>query len=370
MVEKSAARILVVDDEAPLMKAICDTLRDRGYVTNGFTSGHAALETIEKGKFDLLISDLMMPELDGISLIQRALKLDSDLVAIMMTGEGTIASAVEAMKMGALDYILKPFKFSAVLPVITRALSIRTLRIENAELQRNLVQRTAELEITNQELEAFSYSISHDLRAPLRALDGFSKILLNRYSEDLPGDAKRLLGNIIASSQRMTQLIQDLLSLSRLGVQQIQIRTISMSLLVRETLEELQKIQDNPAIVVEVDDLPDCKGDSSLLKQVLLNLLSNAFKFTRHCEKPVVHVGGNIENEKALYFVRDNGVGFDMNYVYKIFGVFQRLHTQEEFEGTGVGLSIVRRIVIRHGGQIWAEAALNSGATFYFTLPI
>jgi len=370
MAEQSAARILVVDDEAALMKAICDTLRDRGYVTNGFTSGNAALETIEKGKFDLLISDLMMPEMDGITLIQRAQKLDSDLVAIMMTGEGTIASAVEAMKMGALDYILKPFKFSAILPVINRAISVRTLRVENAELQRNLVQRTAELETANQELEAFSYSISHDLRAPLRSIDGFSNILLKRYSEDLPEDAKRLFGNIITSSQRMSQLINDLLALSRMGVQQLQIRTVSMSLLVQETLEELKKIHDNPAIVVEVDDLPDCKCDSSLIKQVLFNLLSNAFKFTRHCEKPVVQVGGHIENDKAHYFVRDNGVGFDMNYVYKIFGVFQRLHTQEEFEGTGIGLSIVRRIVTRHGGQVWAESTINSGATFYFTLPI
>ncbi|HTD67356.1 MAG TPA: response regulator [Candidatus Limnocylindria bacterium] len=368
MSDSPLARLLIVDDEAPQMKALCDTLRDHGYETVGFTNGHAALEALEKSKFDLLLSDLMMPEIDGIALLAAALEKDPDLVGIIMTGQGTIDTAVDAMKTGALDYILKPFKLSAILPVLSRALAVRRLRKEKTDLERSLGQRTAELEVANKELESFSYSVSHDLRAPLRAVDGFSNMLLKQYSAEMPADARDLLKRVSASAQRMNDLIDGLLQFSRLGREPLSKRPVNIAAIVRDALAELRPEQENRQVELQVVELPDCVGDTLLLKQVFVNLLSNAFKFTRHKPKAVIHVGCQPENKENVFFVRDNGAGFEMRYAEKLFGVFQRLHSNDEFEGTGVGLSIVQRIIQRHGGRIWVEAQVDRGATFYFTL--
>jgi signal transduction histidine kinase len=361
-------RILIVDDEAPQMKALCNTLRDRGYETAGFTAGSPALEALREKSFDLLLSDLMMPGMDGIALLQEALKIEPNIVGIIMTGQGTIDTAVEAMKTGALDYILKPFKLSAILPVLSRALSVRKLRIENSELQKQVRARTDELEAANKELEAFSYSVSHDLRAPLRAIDAFSNVLLSKYSDDLPDDAQHLLGNVIGGAGQMSRLIEDLLRFSHLGRQPLSRRSVNIVALVREILDELDTEKKGRQIEIRVGDLPECEGDPALLRQVFVNLLSNAFKFTRHREKTIVEISSRPDGAELIYFVRDNGAGFEMQYAQKLFGVFQRMHRADEFEGTGVGLSIVQRIIQRHGGRIWAESEVNKGATFYFTL--
>ncbi len=364
-----AARILIVDDEAAQMKALCETLRDHDYETVGYSKGPDALVALRTQGCDLLLVDLMMPEMDGIALLRAALDVDPNLVGIIMTGEGTIGTAVEAMKTGALDYILKPFKLSVILPVLSRALAVRRLRLENAELERRVRERTADLEAANKELEAFSYSVSHDLRAPLRAIGSFSHILFEEHATHLSPDAQNLLSRVTANTRRMERLIEDLLRFSRLGRQPLAKQPINIAPLVREVLEELHKEQGDRRINVQVGDLPDCVGDPSLLKQVFVNLLSNAFKYTRQQETASVEVGYQAQEGEGVYFVRDNGVGFDMNHAGKLFGVFQRLHRADEFEGTGVGLSIVQRILQRHGGRIWVHAAVNSGATFYFTIP-
>jgi signal transduction histidine kinase len=369
MTDAPTARILVVDDEAALMKALCDTLRDHRYETVGFTHCQDAMAALKEAKFDLLLSDLMMPEMDGITLLRAALAIDPEMVGIIMTGQGTIDTAVEAMKTGALDYILKPFKLSAILPVLSRALTLRRLRIENAELERHLRQRTVELEAVNSELEAFSYSISHDLRAPLRHVDGFTNILLQNYLSELPEDAQRLLKSVSGAAQRMGRLIDDLLRFSQLSRQPLLKQQVSLASLVQQVLEELRNEQPDRRFEIQVGELPDCVGDSSLLRQVFVNLLSNAFKFTSQKEKAIVEVGFKLLEGERVHFVRDNGAGFEMKYAQKLFGVFQRMHREDEFEGTGVGLSIVQRIILRHGGRIWAEAELDKGATFYFTLP-
>jgi light-regulated signal transduction histidine kinase (bacteriophytochrome) len=241
--------------------------------------------------------------------------------------------------------------------------------MENVELQRQLQRRGAELEAANKELESFSYSVSHDLRAPVRHIGGFSRILLKNFSSQMPLEAQDLLGEVVKSAQRMGQLIEDLLEFSRMGRLPVEKRAVDMAALVQEVADELVKRESGRRIEFRVAELPDCLGDRSLLKQVFINLLSNAFKFTRQREHARVEVGCQSENGEKVYFVQDNGAGFDMRYAEKLFGVFQRLHAYNEFEGTGVGLSIVHRIVQRHGGRIWAEAEVDKGATFHLVLP-
>jgi hypothetical protein len=365
------ARILIVDDEAPQMKALCETLRDQGYETTGFTSAEEALAAFKKAEreFDLLLTDMMMPVMDGITLLRLALETAPDLVGIIMTGHGTIDTAVESMKSGALDYILKPFKLSAILPVLHRALRVRQLRIENRELQEQIRERTIALEASNKELEAFSFSVSHDLRAPLRAIDGFSNILLDRFNSQLPPDGQRYLKNINANAKHMASLIENLLDFSRMGRQTLTMQKVKMNDLVQRIIEKLHSEVQGREVEFRIGRLPDCKGDPLLLEQVLANLLSNAVKFTRKREHALVEMEGKAEGPEVHYFVRDNGAGFDMQFAGNLFGVFQRLHRATDFEGTGVGLSIVQRVIHRHGGAIRAEAEQDKGATFYFTLP-
>lgn len=364
-----SARILIVDDETAQMRALCNTLQDHHFATTGFSAPKDALAAIQqKGQFDLILADLMMPEMDGISLLKAALERDPEMVGIVMTGQGTIDTAVKAMKAGAVDYILKPFKLSAILPVLARALAIRRLRAENVELARRVRKHAAELEEANKELEAFSDSVSHDLRAPLRAVDGFTSMVLSRFSEQIPPDARRLLLQVESSAKRMGQLIEDLLRFSRLSRQTLSKRRVNISEMVADIVRELRLEAGDREVEVRVGELPDVNGDVSLLRQVFVNLLSNAFKFTRKT-KALIEVGCDTSGPENVFFVRDNGAGFDMAYAQKLFTVFHRMHTEDQFEGTGVGLSIVQRIVQRHGGRVWAQAEPGKGATFHVTLP-
>jgi len=244
-------------------------------------------------------------------------------------------------------------------------------------MRRDLEQRTRLLENTNRELEAFSYSVSHDLRAPLRAIHGFSQILEEDFSGDLPQEARRYLSLIRASSAKMGRLIDDLLSFAHLSRAQLHREDVCLEDLVRSCFEEVSRplTGDAPSASAArcaelvIGDLPVCRADPALLKQAMVNLLANAVKFSRHEEHPVVEVGCTDDpGSEQVFFVRDNGVGFDSRYANKLFGVFQRLHREEEFEGTGVGLALVQRILHRHGGRIWAESAPGDGATFFFTL--
>ena len=238
----------------------------------------------------------------------------------------------------------------------------------NVELEQRVFERTAELEATNRELESFSYSVSHDLRAPLRAINGFSGMLTEDYRNRLPREAQRYLQAVRDNTQRMGLLIDDLLAFSRLGRQPLKKQHVAPAGMVRQVLKELREEQEGPNVEVAIGDLPTCKADAAMLKEVFMNLLSNALKFSRGRDPATIEVGSTDEAGIHVYFVKDNGAGFDMRYADKLFGVFQRLHNTQEFEGTGVGLSIAKRIVERHGGQIWAESVVDQGATFSFTL--
>src|SRR3990172_7823206 len=239
----------------------------------------------------------------------------------------------------------------------------------NEELENRVLQRTAELSAANKELDSFSYSVSHDLRAPLRGIDGFSHILLEDYSDKLDEEGKRLLNLIRGKTQRMGQLIEALLAFSRLVRQQIELTEIAMGELAKVVFDELKANTPQQMMQFKINTLPAARGDRSMIRQVFANLLSNAIKFTRRKENAIIEVNGWVEANENLYYVKDNGVGFDMQYVNKLFGVFQRLHSVEEFEGTGVGLAIVERIIRRHGGRVWAEGKVDESATFYFTIP-
>ncbi|MDB6104681.1 MAG: hypothetical protein JWO52_4680 [Gammaproteobacteria bacterium] len=538
MNEAGTARLLIVDDEAALMTALCKTLELEGYVTTGFTSAREALKQLAESEFDVLLTDLMMPEMDGIALLRAAQEIDRDLVGIVMTGHGTIDTAVKALQSGALDYVLKPFRLDNLIPVLARALSVRRLQAENIrlretlsiyelaraitrgleyeqivqrtlaaamqqhdagvvcimvptadgralrvagshgldsagaaneplaldrsisdwissareqlstwdgsgplpavfeppfagrhrgvalpmvaggnfygilefssraarrrlslgqvkaldilantaasafeadsllsqlrsmnqELERRVQDRTRELEASNADLESFSYSVSHDLRAPLRAIDGFCQILVSEYAHAIPDEGRDFLAKVCAAAARMQHLIDDLLHLARFSRQPLAAQRVHMMHLTRRVASSLE--DQNRRVQLEIAELPDCEGDGSLIEQVLMNLLSNAFKFTATRDPARIEVGAFRQENEHVYFVRDNGVGFDMQYADKLFGVFQRMHTQAQFPGTGIGLSIVHRIVRRHGGRTWAESRPQEGTTLYFSLPI
>jgi light-regulated signal transduction histidine kinase (bacteriophytochrome) len=251
-----------------------------------------------------------------------------------------------------------------------RKLAEEEVRQLNAGLERRVEERTLQLADAVKQLEAFSYSVSHDLKAPLRAINGFSKALLEDYGPSLEGEARGYLNSIAKGAEKMGQLITDLLEFSRWGRNNMSSSAIDMDELAKSVFDELTRSAPERNIECRLQPLPPARGDRTMIRQVLVNLLSNAIKFTRPTQAASIEVGcSGSDAERNTYYVKDNGAGFDMNYAHKLFGVFQRLHSVKEFEGTGVGLAIVERIVLRHGGRVWANGKVNEGATFHFTLP-
>ena len=239
----------------------------------------------------------------------------------------------------------------------------------NSELEQRVRERTAQLEMMVKELEAFTYSISDDMRGPLRAIDGFSRVLMEEYPERLDTEGKRLLNVIRSNARSLSELIDGLLTFSRLGRQPLDQVDINMEEAAKSAFDEVQEANKERRVSLELQSLPPAFGDRSMVRLVLYNLISNAFKFTRPKHNASIEIGYQDGGNQHTYYIRDNGVGFDMQYSPKLFGVFQRLHNVDEFEGAGVGLALVQRMVLRHGGRVWAEGKVNVGATFYFTLP-
>ncbi len=297
---------------------------------------------------------LLKGDIEGYTAEKRFVRKDGSIVFTNLS-VGCVRRAG-----GPVDYIL------ALLEDITERKRVE----ENVhKLNDELRQRARALEIVNKELESFSYSISHNLNVPLRAIEGFSGILQNDYADKLGDEGRRLLDVVRRNTRRMGNLIDDILRYIRIGRVDMNIAEAGMEELARDVLAEVTQATGVGNLQADIGPLPPAKGDISMLRQIFVSLLSNAIKFSRLRQAPKIQIGGYMEGDEAVYFVKDNGIGFDMKYADKLFGVFQRLHGVEEFEGTGIGLAIVKRIAGRHGGRVWAESVLNEGTAMYFTLP-
>jgi signal transduction histidine kinase len=243
------------------------------------------------------------------------------------------------------------------------------MTIELAAANDGLAARTSELIAVNAELESFSYSVSHDMRIPLRAIQGYSRMLKEDYESKLTPEANRLIDNIISYTKKMGQLIDELLAFSRLGRKELVPENVPMQDIVKNICTEMTTEHSCPRIEFKINELLPAEGDTVALNQTWINLISNAVKYSRLKDKPFIEIGSMEQGNDTLYYIKDNGAGFDMRYADKLFGVFQRLHNEDQFEGTGVGLAIVHRIISKHGGRVWGEGKVDEGATFYFTLP-
>jgi signal transduction histidine kinase len=353
------ARVLVVDDNADLRGYLVGLLAPV-YDVTAVSDGQEALRAVDERMPDIVVSDVMMPRLDGVGLVRelRADRRTATLPVILLSARAGEESAIEGLDAGSDDYLVKPFSARELLA------RVRT-HVALARLRRAWI---AELERTNRELDAFSYSVSHDLRAPLRSVDGFAGALEETAAGRLDEESLDSLKRIRAAAKRMNALIDDLLRLARLNRAEMKRSPIDLTAVARAVADDLARA--SPDRPVEVVVAPDLKaiGDASLVRAVLENLLDNAFKFTSRVAHPRIEVGRAEREGEPTFFVRDNGAGFDMQYASKLFAPFQRLHKATDFPGTGIGLATVQRIVHRHGGHIRAESALDEGATFWFTL--
>lgn len=369
MTQPCRGRLLIVDDESAQLRALCETLSSEGYTVRGFESPRAALDVLKRGAYDLLLTDLMMPEMDGIELIAAVRDIDRELGSIVMTGHGTIDTAVGAMRGGALDYILKPFRLNVILAVVARALDLQRLRRENAALLERERRQAEELATAYQDLESFTYSISHDLRAPLVFVRGFAEKLEREFGPQLGERGRQMTRLISDGSNSMDEMIVGLLAFSRAGRQPLHREPVDMAVLARDALDEALALYEGPEPAVDLGPLPRAAADPGVMRHVWSNLISNALKYSARRAHPEIHIAGRVQGGEAVYTVQDNGVGFDADQAERIFGVFKRLHNDEDFPGTGVGLAIAQRIVSRHGGRIWAQGSPDAGARIEFSLP-
>lgn len=368
----SRPKILIVDDKPQNLFALKTVLQDLDIELVEATSGNEALKQTLHHTFALALLDIQMPEMDGYELagILREEEKTAHMPFIFISAVYTDnLNVFKGYEKGAFSFITKPFQPEILINKVKFFIDKHQQEIALFKLNEDLRAKNEELDVMNKELESFSYSVSHDLKAPLRSILGYSQILKEDFGEKIGDEGNQVLSVIAENASRMNKLIDSLLNLSRLGRKGMAETEVNMNLLVANVIEELKTEPSANKVSWKIGELKTTRGDFELLKQVYFNLISNAIKYSSKKEQPQIEIGG-IPNEKGnTYYVKDNGAGFNMEYKNKLFGVFQRLHTANEFEGIGIGLAIVQRIVNRHGGQVWAEGEENKGATFYFMLP-
>ncbi|MGA8221172.1 MAG: ATP-binding protein [Candidatus Acidiferrales bacterium] len=369
-------KILLVEDNPGDARLIQESLADAGEGQFNVETADrlaTALLRLAAGGVDATLLDLALPDSTGWDTFEKVRVQSPGVPIIVLTGLSDDALAVKMVQKGAQDFVAKVGLNGGVLPrairyAIERERTDQQIRKFNEDLERRVLDRTAELEAANQELESFSYSVSHDLRGPIRHINGYCSILVEDFGAELSPEARNCIQKVRDASTRMGCLVDDLLRLAQVSRQELKAEETDLGLTVKQALNELAADLMDRKIEWKIGPLPTVICDAGLVKQVFANLIGNAIKYTRGRENAVIEIGHEGAGEVKTLFVRDNGAGFDMQYAGKLFGAFQRLHKQDEFEGTGIGLATVHRIVQKHGGRVWAEAELDRGATFYFTL--
>jgi hypothetical protein len=380
--------ILLVDDHPENLLALESVLEPLGENLVHASSGREALRALLQQDFAVILLDVQMPEMDGFetaTLIRERERTQATPIIFLTAVSKSELETIKGYATGAVDYIIKPFvpeiikaKVAAFVEMYRISERVKRQAEQLAALNRDLETHLAEisrlnreLQSANEELESFSYSVSHDLRAPLRHIDSFSKILVEDYAGKLDAEGQKTIGRIGAAAERMEQLIEDLLQLSRVTRAEITIMTVDLSALVKDIAAKLQGDQPERKVEWKISEGLTARGDARLLRAALENLLGNAWKYSSKKEKAVIEFGRQEAGggrQAMAFYIRDNGAGFDMARVDKLFAPFQRLHSESEFSGTGIGLSIVRRIIRRHDGEVWAEGKVGEGAIFYFTI--
>ena len=387
------ARVLAIDDSPTYLESLTHALISEGYEVTKVLNGKEGLERVARESFDCVMVDLVMPGIDGIEVCRRINEMgramNQAITVVMLTARETKEDMTRGLEAGADDFVGKSSDMAVLKARIRALLRRKFFQEENRRIREQLLRKELEaaearaarelaetraalieeLERKNKELEAFSYSVSHDLRAPLRAIDGFSRALVDDCSDSLDERGRNYLHRVRAAAQRMGELIDDLLQLSRVGRTELQKQRVDLSALARSVAADLQRVEPERSVQFLIPEGVTADGDRGLLQAVLENLLGNAWKFTGTAGEAAIEFGAVERDGAPAYFVRDNGVGFDMAYAGKLFAPFQRLHSETKFPGTGIGLATVHRIIERHGGRVWAESAVGRGATFFWSLP-
>lgn len=366
MPSEKFARILAVEDSAAELRLLTDILEEDGFQVIGCTSATEAIRQLEPGRFGVGVVDLLLPDLDGIALLQEILKIDPDVRVIIYTGASSFDSVKEALNAGAFGYIEKLSDPGELLRHVHRAARARVGRYA-ADLEAAVAKRTEELARSNQELQAFASVVAHDLRSPLLTISGYCEILVEEFGLQLPQGAIEYLDHITLAAGRMGRLIDDLLDYSRVGRGRDPMRAVDLHAVVDQVRANLDAAIRDADAKIEVERLPAVRGDQTQLIQLFQNLVGNAVKF-RDTRPVVVRIRCEAEGAMHRFAIADNGIGIAPKDFERIFLVFQRLHGKE-YPGTGIGLALCQKIVERHGGRIWLESQPGQGSTFYFTLP-
>ncbi|HEX5738675.1 MAG TPA: response regulator [Hydrogenophaga sp.] len=363
-------RLLVVDDEPKQQQAVCESLTEQGYDTTGFSDSTAALHALEHQRFELLLTDLQMPDLNGIDLIRHAQVLSPDMVVVLMTAHGSVDSVVDAMRNGALDYVQKPFRMGTIVPVVERALEVQRLRVNNRSLQTAVSQQLRQLRAVNQELDAFAARLAHDLRGPLVNMRSILQMVGQELdaSEDAP--LADMLRRGVASGDLALRMVKDLLDFARLGDEPLTLAPVALDDVLTTAMTALEPLCEGRNIIWRIGALPLIHGHAGLLHQAFVNLLGNAIKYTAARAQARIEVRAMLRpSGRHEISVIDNGAGFDPAHADQLFKPFRRLHSAQEFVGEGMGLANVRRILERHGGSVEARGRLGEGAMFTMVFP-